>query len=264
MKDMTIEQIDYDASNREGPSTPSHDDCYCGATERLPSWIEFAEGLPIFSRSRAHSISMNMNGSNYKRNRLISLESREILFRNQSYFSSPPPTLTQEVSSQFHLLTSLISPKNANAPLFVDIADLTNAPQKVSSTYLTAHKCDICGRGISRDIVRHIRTHDREAKFRCFYPRACCPHKTGHFHRNYDFKKHLLHHHFILHDSNVKRLKNLTDKLEHEGTCPCGKRMKASEWLKHIFVRESDGSRECKDLSQKKANDAEVDRESRI
>jgi hypothetical protein len=56
----------------------------------------------------------------------------------------------------------------------------------------------------------------------------------------------------------VKRLKNLTDKLEHEGTCPCGKRMKAREWLIHIISRNSDGSLECEDLREKNAEDTVV------
>jgi hypothetical protein len=103
-----------------------------------------------------------------------------------------------------------------------------------------------------------MRTHHEVARFRCFYPRAWCHHKSGYFHRNYDFKKHLLHHHFVLRDSNVKRSKNLTDKLEHEGTCLCGKGMKAREWLIHIMARGSDGSPECEDLRKKRAEDAEA------
>jgi hypothetical protein len=69
----------------------------------------------------------------------------------------------------------------------------------------------------------------------------------------------------VLHDSNVKKLKNLTDKLEHEGTCPCGKRMKAREWLIHIFARDTDGNFACEYLRKKKAENAEVNPiESRI
>jgi hypothetical protein len=96
-----------------------------------------------------------------------------------------------------------------------------------------------------------MRTLDQEAKSKCFYPKACCRHKSGYFHKKYRFKKHLLHHHFALRESNVKRLKNLTDNLEHEGTCPREKRMKASEWLIHIFARDSVGKPECKDSGRR-------------
>jgi hypothetical protein len=57
----------------------------------------------------------------------------------------------------------------------------------------------------------------------------------------------------------VKRLRNLTDKLEHEGTCPCGKRMKSREWLIHIIARDSDGSLEREDVRKKIMEAAEVD-----
>jgi hypothetical protein len=158
------------------------------------------------------------------------------------------------------------SSTNVSTLPLVDFDDLTAVvTQKLPPAYHLSRKCNICGRGIARDLLRHIRTHDKEARFRCFYPRTCCCHKSGYFHRRYDFRKHLLHHHFVLRDSSVKRSKNLTDKLEHEGTCPCGKRMKAREWLIHIIARGSDGSPECEDLRKKKAEDADVNpTESRI
>jgi hypothetical protein len=62
----------------------------------------------------------------------------------------------------------------------------------------------------------------------------------------------------------MKRLKNLTDKLEHEGTCPCGKRMKAREWLIHIIARDSDGNLKCEDLRKKTAENTEFNIGTRI
>lgn len=44
----------------------------------------------------------------------------------------------------------------------------------------TVHECDICGRKVTRDFVRHRRTHDPVSRFKCVYPKECCNHKTGH------------------------------------------------------------------------------------
>jgi hypothetical protein len=153
---------------------------------------------------------------------------------------------------------SSVSSRDASTLQLVDVADFTTVPQMLPPAMKTAQKCYICGRSISSDLARHIKTHNRKARFKCFYPRVCCRHKSGYFHRKYDLKKHLLHCHFILHDNNAKRLKSLTDKLDHEGACPCGKIMKAREWLKHIISRDSDGNLECKDLKKKTVESARI------
>jgi hypothetical protein len=62
---------------------------------------------------------------------------------------------------------------------------------------------------------------------------------------------HLLDAHFALNNIHGTEKKNLSEKLRHEGTCSCGRRMKASEWLVHIITREADGNLECHDLREK-------------
>jgi hypothetical protein len=154
---------------------------------------------------------------------------------------------------------SSVNSRNADTLQLVDAVNVITTPGKFPQALKIAQKCNICGCRIALDLARHKRIHDKESRFKCFYPRAFCHHKSSYFNRKEDFKKHLLHLHFILCDSNVKRLRNLTDKLEHEGTCPCGKRMKSREWLIHIIARDSDGSLECEDLRKKIMEAAEVD-----
>lgn len=62
------------------------------------------------------------------------------------------------------------------------------------------HQCQICGKYFRRDLPRHLRTHLEITRFECPFPREICPHKQGQFNRPYDFKKHLLHGHFIFDD----------------------------------------------------------------
>lgn len=111
--------------------------------------------------------------------------------------------------------------------------------------------CDICGRTITRDLTRHMRTHDSVSRFKCVYPAAHCPHKTGRFNRQYDFKKHLIHSHFQLNDPQVKKVKSLQHKLEHQGRCSCGVAMLASDWLRHIVDMDETGMYTCPDLRAK-------------
>ena len=111
--------------------------------------------------------------------------------------------------------------------------------------------CDICGRMISRDILRHRRTHDRISRFQCVFPKECCTHKTGFFNRRYDLKKHLLHIHFILDDPKVKKLKSLEQKLRKRGHCLCGQEMSAQESLDHITQVDENQEPVCPDLAQR-------------
>lgn len=97
--------------------------------------------------------------------------------------------------------------------------------------------CVICGKKITRDMSRHMRTHQLELRFNCKFPRNQCHHKLGKFNRPYDFKKHLLNRHFKFDDPSIKRLHNLSDKLNHRGTCPCGLRFIGKDWLDdHILT----------------------------
>lgn len=89
-----------------------------------------------------------------------------------------------------------------------------------------------------------MRTHEETARFVCPFPRGHCPHKRGQFNRPYDFKKHLLHGHFVFDNKESKSYKDLKSKLSEFGTCTCGTRYQAEDWL-NIHVLGSDPSLLC-------------------
>jgi hypothetical protein len=140
----------------------------------------------------------------------------------------------------------------------IEVIDMSHEIRSTTQRPRLPHICKICGKSITRDFSRHLRTHDRESRFKCMFPKEHCPHRTGCFNRQYDFKKHLLHAHFALRDHKVKRMKNLKQKLEHEGHCLCGKRMVAQKWLEHIVERDNNGKYSCTDLREKCDNTTDV------
>lgn len=133
----------------------------------------------------------------------------------------------------------------------IEVIDRSNEKKASTTRPRTVQHCEVCGRDISRDFTRHMRTHDPVSRFRCVFPPEFCTHKTGSFNRQYDFKKHLLHSHFILNDPSVRRMKSLQHKLNHEGRCLCGKNMVSQEWLEHITTLDTQGQYLCPDLRQK-------------
>jgi hypothetical protein len=91
---MGVEYLTRIFFNSEGPSSPSDDDCYCTATERIPSWREFAEGIPTFPPSCGYYRSTIFEGSSHKRHRSIPLQyPNRVLFRSQLYALSSHSTL---------------------------------------------------------------------------------------------------------------------------------------------------------------------------
>ncbi|KAG7877313.1 hypothetical protein KL938_004069 [Ogataea parapolymorpha] len=44
-------------------------------------------------------------------------------------------------------------------------------------------RCPVCRKHITRDMSRHLRTHEPVSRFKCVYPREMCIHKTGQFNR---------------------------------------------------------------------------------
>lgn len=103
--------------------------------------------------------------------------------------------------------------------------------------------CKICGKYFKRDLPRHMRTHEEVARFVCPFPREKCQHKRGQFNRPYDFKKHLLHGHFVFDDQKeVRSFRDLRSKLDKPGTCNCGMRFLANEWLEQHVL---DGANRC-------------------
>lgn len=129
-------------------------------------------------------------------------------------------------------MTSLI---NSNSNVVVPLVELA---------FVDQHVCNVCGRRITRDMTRHMRTHQTVARFTCKFPKSQCRHKTGRFNRPYDYKKHLLNRHFRFDHPEIKKLHNLSDKLDHWGTCPCGLRFVAKEWLDGHILTE-DGGAKC-------------------
>lgn len=109
----------------------------------------------------------------------------------------------------------------------------------VDSAFVDHRICTVCSKRITRDMSRHMRTHQIIPRFQCTFPKLQCNHKSGRFNRPYDFKKHLLNRHFKFDDSEIKKIHNLSDKLNHEGTCPCGMRFISKDWLdEHILTND--------------------------
>ncbi|PVH17406.1 uncharacterized protein CXQ87_000291 [Candidozyma duobushaemuli] len=104
-------------------------------------------------------------------------------------------------SSSYPDMTTMVnSDRNLSVPL-------------VETTFVDPTKCSICGKKISRDMIRHMWTHQTEKRFKCVFPKGSCQHKSGSFNRRYDFKKHLLNKHFQYDDVSAKREHNLREKL---------------------------------------------------
>lgn len=125
---------------------------------------------------------------------------------------------------------SLDDSPSANGILF---KHLTHDEQ---SKYRKYH-CPVCKKYFRRDLPRHLRIHQRVARFVCPYPREQCTHKRGQFNRPYDYKKHLLHSHFQFDEAKLVRgFRDLKSKLSHHGTCNCGRRFRADKWLdEHVM-----------------------------
>ncbi|KAA8897785.1 hypothetical protein TRICI_006662 [Trichomonascus ciferrii] len=132
----------------------------------------------------------------------------------------------------------------------------SSASTTSSSTAAPKRKytCKICGKQFMRDLPRHMRTHEEVARFSCPFPRSYCPHKRGQFNRPYDFKKHLLHGHFIFDDKSAKSYKDLKSKLSSHGTCAsCGVRYRADDWINYHILG-SDQSIKCPLLGYSNSN----------
>ena len=137
---------------------------------------------------------------------------------------------------------SITESSSINPQGYPDITTLINSNSSirvplVESAFVDNKTCSVCGKRISRDMLRHMRTHQSVARFKCNFLKNQCNHKSRRFNRPYDHKKHLLNRHFRFDNPEIKKLYNLNDKLGHCGTCPCGKRYVAKEWLeKHILT----------------------------
>lgn len=123
-------------------------------------------------------------------------------------------------------------------------SDTTIAAPMVETTFVDLKKCTVCGKRITRDMIRHMRTHQVDKRFNCMFPREICDHKSGKFNRRYDFKKHLLNKHFNFINPNVRKVHNLRDKLNDWGYCPCGRQFLSDDWLENHILTD-DESKKC-------------------
>lgn len=161
-----------------------------------------------------------------------------------------PPQLDYSLPNSSYPLEetqrTIAESSNINPQRYPDMTTLINSNlgiigPLVESAFVDNKTCRICGKKISRDMLRHMRTHQSVARFECNFLKNQCSHKSRRFNRPYDHKKHLLNRHFRFDSPEVKKLHNLNDKLGHWGTCPCGQRYVAQEWLeKHILTTNTD------------------------
>lgn len=132
---------------------------------------------------------------------------------------------------------------NPEVQHYPDMTTMVNSNAAISAplvetTFVDLKVCSVCGKRITRDMIRHMRTHQSTKRFNCKFAKSDCTHKSGQFNRRYDFKKHLLNKHFHFDDAAIKRSHNLRDKLNSWGTCPCSRRFISGQWLEeHIFTK---------------------------
>lgn len=124
------------------------------------------------------------------------------------------------------------------------------AAPMVETTFVDLKVCNVCGKRITRDMIRHMRTHQAHKRFNCMFPKDSCDHKSGQFNRRYDFKKHLLNKHFDFVNPSVKKVHNLRDKLNDWGYCPCGRQFLSSDWLENHILTD-DETKKCPMMTEK-------------
>lgn len=138
---------------------------------------------------------------------------------------SSPESCDSPCSDDEEIILSLDESPSANGILFKNLSCDEQTKYK-------KYHCPVCKKYFRRDLPRHLRIHQRVARFVCPYPRDQCSHKRGQFNRPYDYKKHLLHSHFQFDEAKLVRgFRDLKSKLTHYGSCNCGKRFRADKWL---------------------------------
>ncbi|KAF3993134.1 hypothetical protein FT663_00958 [Candidozyma haemuli var. vulneris] len=179
------------------------------------------------------------------------LSSRPSPTSSDSSFSRSPVRLATEEAGLLpsHESTSFVESSNMlGSQSYPDMTTMVNSDSNMSvplveTTFVDPTKCTVCGKTISRDMTRHMWTHQSEKRFKCVFPKGNCRHKSGSFNRRYDFKKHLLNKHFRYDDESTKREHNLREKLSQWGTCPCGKRYLSGDWLNNHILTTNESQR---------------------
>ncbi|EMG45730.1 hypothetical protein G210_4062 [Candida maltosa Xu316] len=184
-------------------------------------------------------------------------QQQQLQNQNHSFYTStstttnniPSTSSTTSTPSHTNQQLPFQVPTNIDVNQYPDMTTLVNSNANivvpmVENRFVDHKVCSICGKRITRDMSRHMRTHQTESRFNCKFPKNQCRHKSGRFNRPYDFKKHLLNRHFKFDDPSIKRLHNLSDKLNHWGTCPCGLRFSGRDWLDEHILTE-DPNKKC-------------------
>lgn len=251
--------IDNDHSSCPS-GTHSHELPTCGSSANS----ELTQASPLnspFNASHPQGLKTVSQGSFYQYQGLPSSnafefqhlsslpEAQEVESQFQSSSSSAPSTADTDSfsignESPMYPNGSLASSSQSQVDImnYPDITTYVNANMHIAvpmveSTFVD-HRCRVCGKRINRDMSRHMRTHQAISRFTCKFPNQC-RHRSGKFNRPYDFKKHLLNRHFRFDDIQIKRKNNLNEKLDHWGTCLCGTRFLAKDWLDdHILTND--------------------------
>ena len=98
---------------------------------------------------------------------------------SQSHHHQVPPSAITTDSSTASTTTRNTMPfqvsTNIDINRFPDVTSLVNSNANivvplVESRFVDAKICTICGKRITRDMSRHLRTHQVEARFHCVFP----------------------------------------------------------------------------------------------
>lgn len=162
----------------------------------------------------------------------------------------PPPNQMQLVPQPQYLEEAkpLLLPHSIQQQTFEypDMTTMINASSEivgpmVEMQFVDSKVCQICNKRITRDMCRHMRTHQAEKRFVCVFPRHTCGNKSNQFNRRYDYTKHLLNRHFVYDNPQVVKSQTLRDKVSHWGTCACGQRFLAQDWLDwHVLTKDEE------------------------
>lgn len=197
--------------------------------------------VPSYSQSPNYPVSNSPTKKYLPNNQHKTTAYQPYQLPSQPGYSLPDSSYPLEETERTIAESSSINPQK-----YPDMTTLINSNSGirvplVESAFVDSKSCSVCGKKISRDMLRHMRTHQSVARFKCNFLKNQCSHKSRRFNRPYDHKKHLLNRHFKFDSPEVKKLHNLNDKLGHWGTCPCGLRYVAKEWLeKHILATNTD------------------------
>ncbi|ODV86766.1 hypothetical protein CANARDRAFT_27163 [[Candida] arabinofermentans NRRL YB-2248] len=210
--------------------------------------------LPLQSNSNAYDSDLTDSTVFSPLSSTVGSRRGSLCFASSSQFTSPLTVADEflnfgKIPEDLASIPPSVGKINSKTPKPANAERIYSAKGQYSSKQIFTPKvCTICKKSITRDMSRHLRTHEAVSRFRCIYPREICIHKTGQFNRPYDFKKHLLNCHFKFDDASAKKLHNLNDKMDFRGTCYCGMRFSAQSWLDDHILKGNGEDFKCQYL----------------